>query len=440
MSKDGLVQSTAQIESQRTALPRNYKWWVVFMLWFVCFFNYADRQAIFSVFPKLKEEFGFDKFQLGLIGSAFMWVYAGAAPLAGFIGDRFRRKDLILGGFLFWSIVTVTTGWARKLWQLIAIRATEGFGEAFYFPASMSLISDYHDRRTRSRAMSLHQSSVYIGTIGGGVLGGFFGEYYGWRTGFYVFGLAGMGLAMVLSRFLREPQRGQLEIEPGSRGDAAPPSIRQVLAEIFRTPTAVVLMLVFICANFVAMTFLTWMPTFLGEKFGLKLTMAGLAGTLFIQLASAIGAPTGGVLADRLSRWHPGGRMMVQMLGLTAGSAFIFLTGTTRDVKILLVTMTIFGFLKGLYDANIFASLYDVVHPRARATAAGVLNAVGWTGGAMAPVTIGWIVSRGGAGSEVANMSKAIAFGGAIYLVGAALLLIAILFLAKRDVVEKWEW
>ncbi|MSU21769.1 MAG: MFS transporter [Pedosphaera sp.] len=423
----------------RAPTPARYKWWVVFMLWFVCFFNYADRQAIFSVFPKLKEEFGLDKFQLGLIGSAFMWVYAGAAPLAGFIGDRFSRKKLILGGFFFWSLVTMTTGWAQKLWHLIAIRAAEGFGEAFYFPASMSLISDYHDRRTRSRAMSLHQSSVYIGTIGGGVLGGFFAEYFGWRTGFYFFGLSGMVLALVLFRHLREPQRGQAEIENPLDRRTDSPSLREVLREIFRTPTAVVLMLVFIGANFVAMTFLTWMPTFLGEKFGLKLTMAGLAGTIFIQLASTAGAPLGGVLADRLSRWHPGGRMMVQVTGLVLGSAFIFLTGTTRNVGALMVWMTIFGFCKGLYDANIFASLYDVVHPRARATAAGVLNAVGWTGGAMAPVTIGWILARGGLENEVANMSNAIAFGGAIYLVAAALLLIAIVAFSRKDVVQKWE-
>ena len=94
-----------------------YKWWVVAMLWFVCFFNYADRQAIFSVFPLLREKMGLDNIQLGFVGSAFMWVYALGAPLAGFIGDRVRRKDLILGGCLFWSGVTVTTGWCSRLWQ-----------------------------------------------------------------------------------------------------------------------------------------------------------------------------------------------------------------------------------------------------------------------------------------------------------------------------------
>jgi MFS family permease len=412
---------------------------VVLMLWFVCFFNYADRQAIFSVFPKLTEEFGFSKFQLGLIGSAFMWVYAGSAPIAGFIGDWVRRKTLILGGFLFWSLVTIMTGWATKFSHFFGIRAAEGFGEAFYFPASMSLIGDYHDRQTRSRAMSLHQSSVYIGTIGGGALGGFFAQYFGWRMGFYVFGLTGMVLALILFRYLREPQRGQAEIEAADCPAPAGPSVGEVAREIFRTPTAVVLLLVFIGANFVAATFLTWMPTFLGEKFGLKLTMAGLAGTIFIQLASAIGAPLGGLLADRWARRHPGGRMLVQALGLFCGSAFVFLTGTTPDVQSLMLWMTIFGFCKGFYDANIFASLYDVVHPRARATAAGVMNAVGWTGGALAPVTIGWILSRGGKANEVANMSQVIAFGSVIYLVAAALLAIAILFLAKRDVIRDWK-
>src|SRR5437868_11803978 len=162
----------------------NYKWWVVAMLWFVCFFNYADRQAISGVFPKLRKEFGFDDEQIGLIASAFMWVYAGGAPFAGFIADRFRRKDLILGGCLFWSVVTMTTGFCGKLWHFVTVRALEGLGETFYFPASMSLISDYHSANSRSRAMSFHQSSVYAGTILGSCLGAWFAEKHGWRSGF----------------------------------------------------------------------------------------------------------------------------------------------------------------------------------------------------------------------------------------------------------------
>src|SRR5262249_15179589 len=154
----------------------------------------------------------------------------------------------------------------------------------------------------------------------------------------------------------------------------------------------------------------------------------------FIQLASAIGAPVGGWLADRLSRSHAGGRIMVQALGLSSGAIFIFLTAHARAVGALMLWMTIFGFCKGLYDSNIFAALYYVVHQSIRATAAGIMNAVGWTGGAMAPATIGWILSRGGADHEIDNMSNAIAFGGAIYFVGAGLLILTIVFLLKRNI------
>src|SRR5205823_3878326 len=122
-----------------------------------------------------------------------------------------RRKDLILGGCVFWSLVTATTGWCYKLWHFVTVRALEGFGETFYFPASMSLVSDYHSARTRSRALSFHQSSVYIGTILGSWLGAWFAEHLGWRFGFYFFGGMGVVLALALYRFLREPVRGQAE-------------------------------------------------------------------------------------------------------------------------------------------------------------------------------------------------------------------------------------
>lgn len=416
--------------------PR-YKWWVVFMLWFVCFFNYADRQAIFAVFPTLRAEFGFDTVELGLIGSAFMWVYAGAAPAAGFIGDRLRRKDLILGGCLFWSFVTVTTGWCSKLWHFVTVRAMEGFGETFYFPASMSLVSDYHDKRTRSRALSFHQSSVYLGTILGSWVGAWFAEHVGWRYGFYLFGGLGMVLAVVLYRFLREPARGEAD---ASAGDPAPQaaapgnlSIGETLRVVFRSPVVPLLMLAFVGANFVATIFLTWTPTFLVEKFGFRLASAGLSGTVFIHLASAGSVPLAGALADRLTRGFAGGRMLVQAAGLLAGAAFVVLVGRTADTTTLILAMTAFGACKGFYDSGIFASLFDAIEPRARGTAAGLMNTVGWGGGALGPVFVGWISKYGDKPTEVENMSDAIAFGGVVYLAAAAMVAAAMLLLARRS-------
>jgi MFS family permease len=437
----------------RTAVSPRYKWWVVFMLWFICFFNYADRQAIFSVFPKLKEEFGFDKVQLGLIGSAFMWVYAAGAPFAGYVGDRVRRKDLILGGCLFWSGITVMTGWCSRFWHFVSVRALEGFGETFYFPASMSLVSDYHGPRTRSRAMSVHQSSVYIGTIAGSWLGAWFAEHIGWRMGFYFFGSMGMILAALLYRFLREPARGEAEAiipaaTPATRSLSlaelaktilrSPAALLRMLATaaadfvatirtVFDRPSVLLLMGAFVAANFVATIFLTWTPTFLVEKFHFKLTAAGLSGSVFIHLASACSVPVGGYLADLLSRRWAGGRIMVQAAGLLLGSGFVFLVGTTREVGTLLLAMTLFGLCKGLYDSNIFAALYDYVRPEARASAAGMMNTVGWGGGALGPVAVGLASKYGRHATEMENMSEAIAWCGGVYILGALLLGAAIL-------------
>ena len=399
------------------------------MLWFVCFFNYADRQSISAVFPELEREFDFNKEQLGLIGSAFMWTYAGCALLAGLVCDRFRRKDLILGGCVFWSFVTVTTGWCSKLWQFVTVRGLEGFGETFYFPASMSLVSDYHSPKTRSRALAFHQSSVYIGTIFGSWLGAWLAMHYGWRVGFYFFGGAGTLLAVVLYAFLREPVRGEADavISEEALG------VGETFRVIFRSPAVILLMLGFVGVNAVATVFLVWTPSFLVDKFHYNLAAAGLNGTVYIHLASALSVPIAGALADRLAQRMAGGRILVQAAGLLAGAVFVFLVGHTPDRTTLIVAMTLFGLCKGFYDSGIFASLFDMIEPRARGTAAGIMNTVGWGGGAFGPWFVGWIAEHGSKPTKIENMSEAIASGSVIYVIGAVLLLIASFQLARSD-------
>jgi MFS family permease len=405
------------------------------MLWGVCFFNYADRQAISAVSKPLQAEFHFTEEQLGWIGSAFMWVYAAGAPFAGIICDRFRRKDLILGGCLFWSLVTVTTGWCSQFWHFVTVRALEGFGETFYFPASMALVSDYHSRKTRSRAMAIHQSSVYAGTILGSWLGAWFAVHHGWRSGFYLFGSCGFLLALVLYRHLREPVRGASDATvPEAPAEVPATSVGTSLQDVFRAPTSLLLMLVFAGANSVAAVFLFWTPKFLADKFNWQLTTAGLGGAAFINLASAFSVPFAGWVADRLARRMPGGRILAQSLGLLLGAGLVTVVGLTRDVSQLMAAMVGFGLCKGFYDAGIFASLYDVVPARSRATAAGFMNTVGWLGGASGTAMAGWYADHGGYGSKIQNMSHYISWGGGLYLAGGLVLLVVALFLARHDV------
>ena len=389
-----------------------YKWTVVGLLWLVCLFNYADRQAIFSVFPLLKTEMGLTDVQLGYIASSFMWVYAAAAPLAGMVGDRFRRKHVILGGLIFWSVVTVATALATHYWQLVLFRALEGLGEAFYFPASMSLISAWHGKETRSRAMSWHQSSVYAGTIVGGTFAGYLAEHYGWRLGFYVFGGLGILLGVVLLSLLKEPAQEQARERTDWRLSG--------IWEILRNPMVLTLMAVFTAANFVAMVFLTWLTSYLTRTFHMSLTMAGLSATAYLQIASVLGVLTGGMVADSWVRKERRGRMRTQAVGLLLGVPFLLMTGWALSVTVFSWAAIGFGFFKGMYDANIWASLHDVVAPERRATAVGVMNSIGWLGGGVAPVAMAQASGVWGMGACLSATSGIYVLAGIALLLGAA--------------------
>jgi MFS family permease len=401
-----------------------YKWLVVGMLWFVCFLNYADRQAIFSVFPLIKDQLHLSDVQLGVVGAAFMWMYALFGPFAGWLSDRLPRNLLVLGALIFWSLMTAATALAHSYAELLLCRALGGLGEAFYFPAAMSLIGEYHDTSTRSRAMSLHQSSVYVGSIAGGVVSGFIGQHYGWRSSFLLFGGAGLALGLLLWGFLKEPLRLSAEeitmkLEAASVTTAVEPESRNKpfdgFVEIFHSRIVLLLIFVFIGANFVAVVFLTWLPTFLFRKFHMSLTLAGFNATAFLQIASVLGVLIGGILADSLKKRTFGGRLLTQAIGLLCGVPFLFLAGWTTAVPALILSLVGFGFFKGFYDANIFAGLYDVVPVSRRGTAAGILNSMGWLGGGFAPIAIALAAAKYG-------MSACISTTSGIYLLLGLLL------------------
>ena len=431
-------------------LGTRYAWAVVGMLWMVCFLNYADRQAITAIFPVLEKQFGFSKFQLGMIGSIFMWIYAAGAFFAGFVSDRVWRKPLILGGCLFWSAVTACTGFCSKLWQFLAVRALEGMGEAFYFPSSNSLIADYHPKKNRSTALACHQTGVYLGTIAGSSFGAWLAEHYGWQYGFYFFGSVGVVVSVILFFFLKEPRRHVEEeyeisevLEASSTGLGALFAasvdcedrflgIVKTLHALVRRPALVLLVLAFICVNFVAWIFLTWMPTFLYEKFHMTLTMAGCSAVIFIQLASTLSAPCWGRMADWLAQRQHHGRVMLQTLCLLLGIATIVVVGAANNMQLLIAAMIAFGVCKGGYDAGIFPVLFDYIDPKLRGAGCGLLISCGYFGGALGPTLVGAISTYGGASSSaMRRMSTTISMSAAAYGIGA-LLLVGVLFVVPK--------
>ncbi len=421
-----------------------YPWIVVGFLWFAGFFNYADRQAVYSVFPLLKTEFGLSEEQLGLLGSAFMIVYALSSPFSGYTVDRLPRRLLITSGLLLWSLICSATALARSFYQLIFFRAAEGLGESFYFPASMSLLSDYHGPRTRSKALGIHQTSVYLGNAGGAVLGGYLGERFGWQSPFWILGLAGMVYAGLLGYWLLEPAREPNEGPgPGGSADAdadnpqppvsvsvsvsagaadaggADPLIDKVV-RILANPAATLLLFVFVGANFVAATFLTWLPSYIFERFALGVARSSFTST-FWPLASLPGAVVGGVAADWWARRSRGGRIRAQAIGLIAAAPFVFLTGWSTSIPVLIAALIGAGVCKGIYDSNIFASLFDVIAPEDRGTAAGLMNTLGWTGGLAAPYLVAVASKRFGMGATIASTAAVYLLGGLLALVAARL-------------------
>jgi len=409
----------------------NYKWHVILMLWGISFFNYADRQAVFSVFPLLEREMQLTPVQLGMLGSSFAWVYGLCAPLAGIVVDRVRRKTAILGGLHAWSFICMATALSRRFRQLLFFRAAVGLGETFYYPASMSMISDYHGKATRSRAMGIHQTSNYLGTIGGSFFSGWIGQCYGWRWSFIMFGALGILLGLFLNRRLIEPQRGATDFEDrGARehlGTVNRLSPTQFLRIVWTTPTVLLILGAFMCTTFVAVVLFSWMPKFLYDKFHLSLATAGLVATLFTQLASMIGAPFGGWLADRWHKRKAGGRLMVQLIGVVGCAPFVVLCGETQSVVWVVIALLVWGFFRGQYEANTFAAVFDVIPPEARGTAVGLMNMSGWlVGGGTAPVIIGYIAQQEGLGRAISLAS----FG---YVAASILFMIAIVGFVRRD-------
>jgi len=239
---------------------------------------------------------------------------------------------------------------------------------------------------------------------------------------FLCFGAAGALFGVLLIRGLIEPKRGAADEPAEGRGEpfgsiAQPPGFAAFALEAVRTPAVVLLMAGFACANFVAVVLLVWMPSYLYRTFHLNLAMSGLTATALAQIGSIAGSVGGGWLADRFARRFSGGRVVVQAIGVLGGAPFVFLTCHTQSIKIVLVSLAAWGFFKGLYDANTFASLFDAVAVSARGVAAGWMNTVGWmAGGGLAPLMVGLLAERSGLGTAMGMVSV-------VYIAAGALLL-----------------
>jgi MFS family permease len=399
-----------------------YKWELLALLWLAFFLNQADRQIFSVVLPLIRDDLGFTDAELGLIASALVWTYGLLVPIAGFVGDRFSRRNIIGICLLFWSVATVFTGLCSTLIQFILLRGVAtGGGEAFYAPSSNAMIGENYPKN-RAFALSIHQTAVYFGIIMSGLIAGYIGENYGWQNAFYIFGSLGVVLAVVI--FLRIPKDDPLK----SIGGELPSSeeLWKTTKIIFRKPTVVMLTLGFGCMVFVNVGFLTWMPTFLVDKFGLTLTEAGFSSLFYHHVGAFLGVLWGARLADRYARQNPRSRLVVQALGLLIGAPFIYLMSVSTTQVVTYVALFLFGIFRGWYDSNIVASLYEVVSPKIRASAYGLVLACAFLIGATSPYILGVLKPTLGLSAGLASLSG-------MYVLGAAFIGAGAWFFFDRD-------
>jgi MFS transporter, Spinster family, sphingosine-1-phosphate transporter len=393
-----------------------YAWVVVALLWVVALLNYLDRQIIFSVFPLLKDDLQLSDRELGLLGAAFLWVYALLSPISGFLADRFGRVRVIIVSLLVWSLITWLTGHARTFEELILARALMGLSEACYIPAALALIADYHARGKLSLATGIHTSGIYMGIILGGWGGGWMGEHYGWRYAFTVLGVFGVLYTLVLLPTLRGK-------ETAAREDVAKPSFLPALRELLSLPGFKTLTLVFGAFSLANWAIYTWLPVYLYERFNMKLAAAGFSATFYIQAASFGGILVGGLLADRWNKVSARGRVLTQCLGVALAAPCLFLVGFTASTGLLIAALVIFGLGRGFYDCNAMPVLSQIARSDLRSTGYGIFNLVG-------TLTGGVIAAAAGALKNVIGL-------GGVFQVAALLLLLSAVMLIRLRIERK---
>ncbi len=348
-------------------------WLVVLLLWPVALLNYLDRQMLaamkFSVMgdiPTIASEANWGR----MLGQ-FKWVYAFLSPIGGYLADRYSRRTVICGSLFVWSAVTWATGHVATYDGLLVTRSLMGVSEAFYIPAALALIADYHRGHTRSRAVGTHQMAIYFGVIVGG-FAGYVADSprLGWRWAFDACGLFGMAYALPLTLLLRDaPERAAAE-DPQGR------SLVQSARELLANGSFVLLVLYFTLPALAGWVVRDWMPAILKQEYGIGQGQAGVSATLYWQVAAIVGALAGGALADRWMKRSERGRIFTSAIGMSLIVPAMFGVGHASTLAVAVAFLALFGLGWGFFDCNNMPILCQVVRPHLRATGYGIMNLV----------------------------------------------------------------
>ncbi len=405
-------------KSEITNQKSSYPWVVVGLLSIVALLNYMDRQMLSTMQHAIKvdivelqkaEAFGF-------LMSVFMWIYAVMSPVAGSIADRVNRKWLIVGSLFVWSAVTYGMGMATTYNQLLWLRGFMGVSEALYIPAGLAMIADYHTGKTRSLAVGIHMTGLYLGQALGG-FGATVAEKYTWHTAFHWFGIIGIVYSIVLVFFLREKKSRKLNLNDKSLASTKLPLLKG-LSMLFSMTAFWVILFYFAAPSLPGWATKNWLPTLFADTLKIPMSEAGPLSTIIMAASSFVGAVfIGGPLSDNWVQKNIRGRVYTGAIGLALTIPSLVLLGLGTSFIAVVAAAVLFGVGFGMFDANNMPILCQFVPSNLRATAYGFMNMVGVFAGAAVTQVLGKFKDEGNFGLGFAALAGIVAVALVLQLV-----------------------
>ncbi|MEI6676956.1 MAG: MFS transporter [Mariniphaga sp.] len=383
-----------------------YPWLVVGLLWFVALLNYIDRQMLSTMKPSMMIDIAEleTAANFGRLMAVFLWIYALMSPISGIIADRLNRKWMIVGSLFVWSAVTLMMGFAKTFDQLYVLRALMGVSEAFYVPAGLSLIADYHQGKNRSLAIGFHMTGIYLGQALGG-FGATIASNFSWQTTFHVFGLIGMLYSVVLILFLKEKKGYILDATRAN-------TIWKGFKEAFKGVGVLlgnisfwVILFYFSAPSLPGWATKSWLPTLFSNNLHIDMSQAGPLSTITMAMSSLIGVMVGGLLSDRWIQHNLRGRIFTGTIGLAMTVPAVLFIGFGHTFLPIMIGASLFGFGFGIFDVNCMPILCQFASPRYRATGYGLMNLAGISTGALITTLLGKSADSGNLSRDIAVLS-----------------------------------
>ena len=383
---------------------KTYPWVVVGLLWVVALLNYMDRQMLSTMKPSMQVDIPElqSATNFGYLMAIFLWIYGLMSPVSGIIADRLNRKWLITGSLAVWSGVTVAMGYANTFDQLYWLRAIMGVSEALYIPAGLSLIADYHSSKTRSLAIGIHMTGLYMGQALGG-FGATIADRFTWHTAFFSFGIVGIVYSVILMLFLREKK--SIAFEDDRMQPKGVSSVFKGLGVLFTNVSFWIILFYFAIPSLPGWGIKNWLPTLFANNLNIDMAKAGPLSTITIAASSFLGVIFGGILSDRWVQKNLRGRIYTSAIGLGLTIPALALLGFGHTLFHVMGAAFCFGFGFGMFDANNMPILCQFVSPKYRATAYGLMNMVGVFAGAFITDLLGKSTDAGNLGKSFAVLS-----------------------------------